>query len=126
MSFAEANHSTLSMSRGVVHPAVRAGRGARSTTAASSARRPGLSTVAGVLEINDGGLGLDPVQWPTTWFKGGDEPGVLTLTYMATTRTGHSYVIAVLAENPSAPIGWPAVPTLLLAIQGAFTLAAHG
>jgi len=93
---------------------------------AALARRPGLSTVAGVLEINDGGLGLDPVQWPTTWFKGGDEPGVLTLTYMATTRTGHSYVIAVLAENPSAPIGWPAVPTLLLAIQGAFTLAAHG
>jgi hypothetical protein len=28
----------------------------------------------------------------------------LTLTYLATTRTGHSYVVAVLAENPSQPI----------------------
>jgi beta-lactamase class A len=94
---------------------------------AALARRPGLSPVAGVLQINDGGLGLDPAQWQTTWFKGGSEPGVLTLTYMATTRTGHSYVVAVLAGNPSAPIDQAtAAPALLSAIKGAFTLAAHG
>ena len=94
---------------------------------AALARRPGLSPVADVLQINDGGLGLDPAQWPTTWFKGGSEPGVLTLTYMATTRAGHSYVVAVLAENPSAPIDEAtAEPTLLSAIKGAFTLAARG
>jgi beta-lactamase class A len=93
---------------------------------AALARRPGLSPVAGVLQINDGGLGLNPAQWKTTWFKGGSEPGVVTLTYMATTRTGHSYVVAVLAENPSAPINQAtAVPTMLSAIKGAFTLAAH-
>jgi hypothetical protein len=71
---------------------------------------------------------FNPAQWKTTWFKGGSEPGVLTLTYLATTRTGHSYVVAVLASNPSAPIFNPAitVPAVLSAIKGAFTLAAHG
>ena len=94
---------------------------------AALARRPGLAPVAGVLQINDGGLGLSPAQWKTTWFKGGSEPGVLTLTYMATTQTGRSYVVAVLAENPSAPINQAtAVPAMLSAIKGAFTLAAHG
>jgi len=94
---------------------------------AALARRPGLSPVAGVLQIDDGGLGLDPAQWQTTWFKGGSEPGVLTFTYMATTRTGHSYVVAGLAENPSAPIDEAtAAPTVRSAIKGAFTLAAHG
>ena len=94
---------------------------------AALARRPGLSPVADVLQINDGGLGLNPAQWKTTWFKGGSEPGVATLTYMATTRTGHSYLVAVLAENPSAPINQAtALPAMLSAIKGAFTLAAHG
>ena len=94
---------------------------------AALARQPGLSPVAGILQINDGGLGLNPAQWKTTWFKGGSELGVLTLTYMAATRTGHSYVVAALAENPSAPINQAtAVPAMLSAIKGAFTLAAHG
>ncbi len=90
-------------------------------------RKPGLSPVAGALEINDGGLGLDPAQWQTTWFSGGTQPGVATYTYLATTKTGHSYVVAVLASNPSAPIDQTtAVPAVLSAIKGAFTLAARG
>ena len=94
---------------------------------AALARRPSLSPLAGVLQINDGGLGLNPAQWKTTWFKGGSEPGVATLTYLATTRTGHSYLVAVLAENPAAPINQAtAVPTMLSAIKGALTRAAHG
>ena len=79
-----------------------------------------------MLSLNDGGLQLDPVRWKTTWFKGGSEPGVLTLAYLATTRTGQSYVVTVLAENPSRPINLAtAAPVLLSAIKGAFTLAAR-
>ena len=65
------------------------------------ARPPGLAPMARS-SLNDGGLELDPAQWKTTWFKGGSEPGVLTLAYRATTRTGHSYVVIVLAEIPPA------------------------
>jgi hypothetical protein len=78
-----------------------------------------------VLQINDGGLGLNPAQWQTTWFKAGSEPGVFALTAMATNRTGHSYVVAVLAENPSFNPA-TAVPVMLSAVKRAFTLATHG
>lgn len=92
---------------------------------ASLARRPGLAPVAQVLSLNDGGLRLDPAKWKTTWFKGGSEPGVLTLAYLATTQTGQSYVVVALTENPLKPIDEAtAVPAMLSAIKGAFTLAA--
>jgi Beta-lactamase enzyme family/ORF 12 gene product N-terminal len=88
--------------------------------------RPGLSPIGQVLSLNDDSLALDPAQWKTTWFKGGSEPGVLTMAYLATTRNGHSYVVTVLAEDPSQPIDETiAVPVMLSAIKGAFTLAAR-
>jgi hypothetical protein len=94
---------------------------------AALARRPGLSQIGQVLSVNDDGLQLDPAHWKTTWFKGGSEPGVLTLAFLATTRTGHSYVVTVLAENPSQPIDQgTAIPVILSAVKGAFTLAARG
>jgi hypothetical protein len=55
---------------------------------AALARRPGLAPIGQVLSLNDDGLQLDPAQRWTTWFKGGSEPGVLTLAFMANTRTG--------------------------------------
>ena len=93
---------------------------------AALARRPGLAPIGQVLSLNDGGLALDPAQWKTTWFKGGSEVGVLTLAYLATTRTGQSYVVTVLAADPSQPIDQAAATSAMLpAIQGAFTLAAR-
>ena len=97
------------------------------TSLAALARRPGLSPIDQVLSLNDDSLALDPAQWKTTWFKGGSEPGVLTMAYLATTRTGHSYVVTALAENPSQPIDETiAAPVMLSAIKGAFMLAARG
>jgi hypothetical protein len=91
---------------------------------AALSRQPGLAPVASILAINNGSLNLDPRQWSTVWFKGGSEPGVLTLNYLATTRTGQSYVVSALAANPSAPIPATATAQLIGAIKGAFTLAA--
>ena len=94
---------------------------------AALARRPGLAPIGQVLSLNDNSLALDPTQWQTTWFKGGSEPGVLAMAYLATTRTGHSYVVTALAEDPSQPIDETiALPVMLSAIKGAFTLAARG
>src|SRR5215470_2724214 len=72
-------------------------------------RRPGLAPVGQVLSVNDDGLQLDPARWKTTWFKGGSEPGALSLAYLATTRAGTSYVVTVLAEDPSQPLGGDAI-----------------
>ena len=94
---------------------------------AALARQPGLAPIGQVLSLNDNSLALDPAQWQTTWFKGGSEPGVLAMAYLATTRTGHSYVVTALAEDPSQPIDETiARPVMLSAIRGAFTLAARG
>ena len=96
------------------------------TSLAALARRPGLSPIGQVLSLNDNGLQLDPAQWKTTWFKGGSEPGVMTLAYLATTRTGQSYVVTVLAENPAQPLDEAtAAPAIVSAIKAAFTLAAR-
>ncbi len=93
---------------------------------AALASRPGLAPIGQVLSLNDDGLQLDPAQWRTTWFKGGSEPGVLALAFMATTWTGHSYVVAVLAEDPSQPINQAAaIPVILSAVNEAFNLAAR-
>jgi len=52
---------------------------------------------------------------------------VLTLAFLATTRSGQSYVVTVLAENTSQPIDQAsAIPAILAAVKGAFTLAAKG
>jgi beta-lactamase class A len=92
---------------------------------AALARRPGLAPISQMLSLNDDGLQLDPAQWKTTWFKGGSEPGVLTLAFMATTQTGHSYAVTVLAEDPSQPLDQAtAIPVILTAVKEAFTLAA--
>ena len=88
------------------------------------ARQPGLAPIGDVFAINDGGLGLDTAHWQTTWFKGGSEPGVLTLNYLATTRTGHTYVVSALAEDPAAPISKASASLVMVsAVKGAFTLA---
>lgn len=90
---------------------------------ATLSRQPGLAPVASILEINNGGMSLDPAHWTSTWFKGGSEPGVLTLNYLAATSTGQSYVVSVLTSNPTAPIPAAAAAQLIGAIKGAFTLA---
>ena len=97
------------------------------TSLATLARQPALAPIGRVLSLNDDGLQLDPAQWKTTWFKGGSEPGVLTLAFLATNRSGQSYVVTVLAENTSQPIDQAsAIPAILAAVKGAFTLAAKG
>ena len=96
---------------------------------ATLARAAGTSAgapVAGILSLNTGGLGLDPARWPSTWFKGGSEPGVLTLTYLARTTDGARYVVSVAAsDSQHAPDEATAVPELLALARGGFQLAAR-
>ncbi len=84
--------------------------------------RPDLAPIGSVLSANQGGLGLDPGQWPTVWFKGGSEPGVLTLGYRAESSRGRSVVVVAMVEDPTEAL--PAiVPLELLSIvRGAFGL----
>jgi hypothetical protein len=92
---------------------------------AALTRRPGLSPIGQVLSLNDDLLGLDPAVWTTTWRKGGVGPGVLALAYLATTRTGQSFVVIVLVENRRPIDRDRGAPIIFSAMKGAFTLAAR-
>jgi beta-lactamase class A len=82
--------------------------------------RPGLSPLGTVLSTNNGGIGLNSSTWPTVWFKGGSEPGVLTLVYLARDERGHTYVVIALTENPKEALTTSSPEQLLAIIQGAF------
>jgi hypothetical protein len=94
------------------------------TSLRAISRRPGLTPIAHAMQIAQGGFELDHSRWKTTWYKGGDEPGVLDLTYLATTRSRHTYFVGVLAQNRSAPINQTrGVAVMQSAIRAAFRLA---
>ncbi|MGZ6617429.1 MAG: serine hydrolase [Solirubrobacteraceae bacterium] len=96
------------------------------TSLAKLARRPGLAGIAHALGIDDNGLDLNRRQWQSVWFKGGWGGNVLTLAYVATNRTGRSYVVIVLTQNPSALIDETTAPPIpVSAVKGAFALAAR-
>jgi beta-lactamase class A len=86
------------------------------------AAQPALAPLGSALSANDGGLGLDPAQWPVVWFKGGSEPGVLTLGYMATNSKGQTFVVVVMLSDPATALSLSAAPELLAIVQGAFHL----
>ena len=86
------------------------------------ATRPGLAPIDSVLSTNHGDIGLTKPTWSTVWFKGGSEPGVLTLGYLATKSDGKTYVVVAMAENPSAALRASSTADLLSIARGAFGL----
>ena len=86
------------------------------------AAQPALAPLGSILSANNGGIGLDPAQWPTVWFKGGSEPGVLTLGYLATNSKGQTFVVVAMLANPTAALPPSATAGLLAIAQGAFGL----
>jgi beta-lactamase class A len=85
---------------------------------------PGLSPLATVMSTNNGGISLSATTWPKIWFKGGSEPGVLTLGYLAGDAHGNTFVVIALTEDTVAPVQEPLAVELraLDAISGAFGL----
>ena len=58
----------------------------------------------GALDQQRADLSLSPGTWPRVWFKGGSEPGVLTLGYLARDNRGQTFVVVVLTEDTSKPV----------------------
>ena len=85
---------------------------------------PALRPLGTVLSTNNGGIGLSASTWPRVWFKGGSEPGVLTLGYLARDNRGQTFVVVVLTEDTSKPVQESAAVEIqaLDVISGAFGL----
>lgn len=87
--------------------------------------RPGQAPIDTALSIEDGGIGLDRVRFPTVWFKGGSEPGVLTMNHLAATADGRVVVTSLLLADPRGVLD-PALTFEVLALaRGGLRLAAE-
>jgi beta-lactamase class A len=82
----------------------------------------GLGPLGTVLSTNNGGIQLSTATWPRIWFKGGSEPGVLTLGYLARDAKGHTYVVIAMNENPAKPLSTASTAQLLALVAGGFDL----
>ncbi|WP_433414058.1 serine hydrolase [Microtetraspora malaysiensis] len=79
--------------------------------------------VGEALSINDAGLALDKAEWPSVWFKGGSEPGVHDLGFLARTADGRAFVVTTLASDPETPFDTGRTASEQLGLtRGAFTL----
>jgi len=57
------------------------------------------------------------------WFKGGSEPGVLSLGYLARDNLGRTFVVVVMIDNPTSAFNERATALQLLSlVAGAFDL----
>ena len=81
-----------------------------------------LTPLSTILSHNMGGIALDPTQWHTVWFKGGSEPGVVTLGYMATNSRGKTFFVAAMVSNPNAALLPTSTADLVNIANGAFGL----
>jgi beta-lactamase class A len=86
------------------------------------AAQPALAPLGPILSANSGGIGFHPAQWPTVWYKGGSEPGVLTMGYLATNSNGQTFVVVAMLSDPATALAASAVLGLLAIVQGALEL----
>ncbi|MGW4943002.1 serine hydrolase [Actinoplanes sp. NPDC004185] len=81
--------------------------------------------VNAALTINDGGVGLPTAEFPTVWFKGGSEPGVLTLNYFARAADGDLVTASLMLSDPARPLDEASVaPRAVALLRGALQLTA--
>ena len=85
-------------------------------------RQPALSPLSTILALQPGGNGPDAAVWPTVWYKGGSEPGVLTLGWLATNRRGETYVVEAMVSNPDAALSADSIPDLVSIAKRTFDL----
>jgi hypothetical protein len=83
---------------------------------------PRLTPVGAALSINGGGLFLDADQYPVTWFKGGSEPGVLTLNYLVKGADGAVSVNSVMLSDPHRALDDRTLSAAQAIVRGAVAL----
>jgi beta-lactamase class A len=81
-----------------------------------------LSPLSTVLSRELGTIGLQSSGWPTVWFKGGSEPGVLTLGWLATNSSGETFVVEAMVSNPKAALSDDSITKLVALAHQAFGL----
>lgn len=66
-----------------------------------------------ILKINPGIPQVNAQRWAYLGYKGGSEPGIMTMSFLLRTKTGERFVVSALANNPAAEIDQPGFVTLM-------------
>ena len=83
-------------------------------------RRPGLAPLRAILAGNPG-IAFDRKTWRYVAFKGGSEPGVLSLTWLLERADGHDFVLSIVLNDSTRGIDTAGAVTVA---QGAVDLLA--
>lgn len=75
------------------------------------------------MSISDAGIALDRKEFPTVWFKGGAEPGVLTFNYLTRTAEGRTLTASVMLTDPTGELAPRTADEALALIRGGLELA---
>ncbi|AEF41102.1 serine hydrolase [Hoyosella subflava] len=86
----------------------------------------GDENVAAAMSDNDGGVALG-AEWTSVWYKGGSEPGVTALGYLAENDADETYVVVVLTNAPDTDVpemeeSEARITEMMSLARGAFTL----
>ncbi|QWF80523.1 serine hydrolase [Amycolatopsis sp. CA-230715] len=88
--------------------------------------RFGMPEIDHALSTNDDGLALDPARFRSTWYKGGNEPGVISLNYLARTGDDRTLAVSAMVSDPDEDLDTMSVALKgFSAIRGAFALLAR-
>ena len=68
--------------------------------ALSGLQKENQPEIGHALSLYDGGLGSE---FPTVWYKGGSEPGVLTMSYLVRSADDRTLATSILLSNPDVP-----------------------
>lgn len=83
---------------------------------------PALEPLSDIVSGDVRALDLDESTWPTVWYKGGSEPGVLTLGWLATDDEGRSVVVEMMVTDTEAPLPDDAILRLVALAEEAYGL----
>jgi hypothetical protein len=86
------------------------------------AARPALAPLDAILSAQVAGIGLAPGTWPTVWYKGGSEPGVLTMGWLAVDAEGEAFVVEAMVSDPGAALAPASITDLVALAEEAFAV----
>ncbi|BCJ32735.1 hypothetical protein Athai_02380 [Actinocatenispora thailandica] len=89
-------------------------------------RGAGMAPLGTAMSTNDQYIGLNRRRFPMVWYKGGSEPGVLTVNFLAGTDRGEQLAASLLLSDPERSLDEAALlPEVIALARGGLELAAR-
>jgi beta-lactamase class A len=88
-------------------------------------RGDGMAPLGTAMSTNDQYIGLNRRRFPLVWYKGGSEPGVLTVNFLAGAKRGEQVAASLLLSDPEQAFDETALlPEVIALARGGLELAA--